>query len=83
MAMSERSRIGTRIPVEIEFRHLSTGDLMKAYANAIEATSRATREMARAADTGPFRAARLRLDLSRQACEDLRQALLLRPPAKP
>jgi hypothetical protein len=64
--------------IETEFRHLSTSDLMKAYANAIEATGLTTQEMVHTAQTSAFRAARLRLDVCRQTCDDLREALAAR-----
>ena len=64
--------------VDQEFSHLSTDDLMKAYAHAIEAAALATREMIQKADTRGFRAARLRMDSCQQACDDLREALSLR-----
>ncbi|MBZ5673948.1 MAG: hypothetical protein LAP61_06850 [Acidobacteriia bacterium] len=64
--------------VEWEFSHLSTDDLMKAYASAIEASALATGEMIQKAEPDGFRAARLRVDYCRQACDDLREALSLR-----
>jgi hypothetical protein len=67
-----------RSPVEQEFRHLSTDDLMKAYAGAIEACTTATQDMMQKAETAGFPAARVRLDFCRQACDDLREALFLR-----
>jgi hypothetical protein len=64
--------------LEQEFTHLSTDDLMKAYAGAIEASTLATQEMMQKAETAGFRAARVRLDYCRQTCDDLREALFLR-----
>ena len=69
---------GMSITLEQEFTHLSTEDLMKAYAGAIEASTQATQEMMQKAETVGFRAARVRLDYCRQTCDDLREALLLR-----
>ena len=64
--------------MEREFSNLGTDDLMKAYASAIEGSSLATREMVQKAETAGFRAARIRVDYCRQACDDLREALSLR-----
>lgn len=64
--------------LDTEFSELTTDDLMKAYAHAIEATGLAAREMAQKAHTDAFRGARLRLELSREACDALREALFVR-----
>jgi len=64
--------------LELEFINLSTDDLKKAYASAIEASTLAAQEMAHKAEAADFRAVRLRLDYCLQACEDLREALSLR-----
>ena len=65
-------------PVEQEFRHLSTDELMRAYAGAIKASTQATKEMMQQAESAGFRAARVRADFCRQTCDDLREALFLR-----
>lgn len=64
--------------LQLELTHLSTDDLLKAYAGAIEASTLATQEMMQKAETTGFRAARVRLDHCRQTCDDLREALFLR-----